>query len=264
MSALRARKPDSQQSKAGKVLAIASGKGGVGKTWLSLNLAYALAGLGRRVLLIDADFGLANIDVQIGLNARYDLGHVLDGVVSCKGALNHYGPGRFDVLPGRSGCTRVASLDPAALMELLEAFTSIAQGYDHVLVDLGAGIDRRMRQIAAWADTLLVLLTDEPTSLTDAYAVLKLHLADSRAKDARLVINLASSETNARQTATALQRACKHFLSVTPPCAGMVRRSNHVPDSIRRQALSGIMHPNSPASIDIGMLAAGLYAECPL
>ncbi len=248
-----------QRSAAGKIMAVASGKGGVGKTWLAITLSHALALAGRKVLLIDADFGLANIDIQIGLNPRYDLGHVLDQTVDCMAAINRYESGGFDILPGRSGCTRIAGLSQDGLTALLMEFEGVAASYDHVIVDLGAGIDRHVRQIAAWSDTLLVLLTDEPTSLTDAYAVLKLHAADSGAKDSRVLVNLASSETAARHTAMALQRACQQFLGFTPPWSGTVRRSPGIPESIRRQALSNNRHPTSPATQDVQTLAAGLY-----
>lgn len=260
--------PAATPGPAGHFIAVASGKGGVGKTWLSVTLAHALARRGRRVLVFDGDLGLANVDVQLGLTPAHDLGAVLSGRATLAQAATPVPDGGFAVLAGRSGSGALAALDPAALEGVLASLRALAGGYDAVVMDLGAGLDRATRRMAAWADTLLVIATEEPTSLTDAYATLKLHAADRGGPtgsgggggDARVVVNQASSAAAGERTHATLARACERFLRrVPPPLAGVVRRDDRgVRDAIRRQALLLQRHPASPAGADVERIAATL------
>ncbi len=241
-------------------IAVASGKGGVGKTWFSITLAHALAQAGGRVLLADGDFGLANIDIQLGLNPAQDLAGVLSGRVQMAQATTYFPTGGFHILPGRSGSGSLATLPPATLDWLLESLA--AQDFPTLLVDLGAGLDAANRTLAAWADTLFVVATDEPTSLTDAYAVLKLHAADcaaiGRVPDARVVVNQAATAASGERTFATLARACTQFLGQAPLLAGVVRRDDRVRDAIRRQTPLLTRHPGCPAALDVCRIAAGV------
>lgn len=242
-----------------RTLAVASGKGGVGKTWFSITLAHALARRGERVLLVDADLGLANIDVQLGLTPAHDLGGVVSGRVGLAAAICA-GPDGMSILAGSSGSGALSLLDPAALDRLLSGLTAVSPGYDRIVLDLGAGLDRSVRRMSAWADTVLVLVTEEPTSLTDAYATLKLHRADRPGGDARIVVNQVSTGVAAERTYVTLSRACSAFLGYAPPLAGTIRRDPRVQDAIRRQAPLLTRHPNTPAGLDVEGIAAGLLA----
>jgi flagellar biosynthesis protein FlhG len=241
----------------GRIIAVASGKGGVGKTWLSITLSQALAQAGRRVLLVDADLGLANVDVQLGLDPRQDLVGVLAGrLTAVEAALRH--PAGFDILPGRSGSGMLAALDEANLTRLVAALQAARAEWEEVVLDLGAGLDRPVRRLAAAADLLLVVATEEPTSLTDAYAVLKLHRQDRPGGDARLVVNQATDRAAGERTWRALDRACTSFLGSGLALAGILRRDPRVPEAIRRQTPLLTRHPTAPVAADVGALAAQL------
>ena len=243
-----------------RIVAAASGKGGVGKTWFAITLAHALARAGRRVLLFDGDLGLANIDIQLGLMPAHDIASVVAGKRRLADAVVHH-PAGFDILAGRSGSGALASLDDTALEAVLAALRTAAAAYDHVVLDLGAGIERTTRRLSCFADLLLVLATEEPTSLTDAYAVLKLHHADrneAHPSEARIVVNQASTPAAGERTYATLARACAAFLGHTPPLAGIIRRDDHVRDAIRRQTPLLQRHPNAPAAADVERLAAAL------
>lgn len=241
-----------------RFIAIGSGKGGVGKTWFAITLAHALARLGRRVLLFDADFGLANVDIQLGLAPRHDLGHVLAGSATFDRAITFHEPGGFDVLAGRSGSGALSAMTPATLERVLALLGVHGAQYDHVLLDLGAGLEGGVRQAAAWADALLVLATDEPTSMTDAYATLKLHASDRPDGDVRLVVNQAASSLAADRTAAVLKRVCTSFLGQAPTFLGGIRRDPRVPMAIRHQALLLTRHPSTNAALDVERIAATL------
>jgi flagellar biosynthesis protein FlhG len=245
----------------GRIIAVASGKGGVGKTWFAITLAHALARSGQRVLLFDADLGLANVDIQLGLVPARDLGAVIAGQATLQEVVLHHAGGGFDILPGRSGSGALSGLEPIALQRMLGALREAAARYDMVLLDLGAGLDRAVRHLAAFADTLLVLATEEPTSLTDAYAVLKLYGTDRADGDARVVVNQAGTHAAGERTYATLARACGTFLGQTPPLLGVVRRDERVRDAIRRQTPLLARHPNCPAAADVEAIAEALQAR---
>ena len=244
-------------ARAPRLLAIASGKGGVGKTWLAATLSRALVQAGRSVLLFDGDLGLANVDIQLGLVPQYDLSGLLAGRRSLADSASFYAPGGFAVLAGRSGSGALSNVDPAALDRVLAALAA-ERSVSDIVLDLGAGLDRAVRRMAARADTLLVVATEEPTSLTDAYAVLKLAAADRPGGDVRVVINQASTPAAGERTYATLARASAHFLGRKPPLAGIIRKDDKVRDAIRRQVLLQVRHPICPAALDVERLAAGL------
>jgi flagellar biosynthesis protein FlhG len=235
-----------------RLIALASGKGGVGKTCLAIGLTQALAEAGGRVALVDGDLGLANVDVQLGLDPRHDLGDVLTGRCGAEAAMLHH-PAGFAVLPGRSGSTALATLDRAGAGELISLLRGLPMEW--VVLDLGAGIGAAQRGLAAMADELIVVATEEPTSITDAYAVLKLHRRDAPGGRAGLLVNMAAQPGRVH---AALDAACRGFLGQGLTLLGAVRRDPRIPAAIRAQAPLLTRHPNTPAAEDLRRIAGQL------
>jgi flagellar biosynthesis protein FlhG len=241
------------------VVAVASGKGGVGKTWLSISLAQALAKLGQRVLLFDGDLGLANIDVQLGIQPGMDLGTALERHLPLSRAVINYPSGGFDLIAGRSGSGSLASMPINRLQALAQGLRAVGDSYGRVVVDLGAGIERPVRYLAGRAGFCLVVTTDEPTALTDAYALIKMVTLDAQEqnKDTPLgvVVNMAASREIGQRTYETLAKACDRFLKRRVPLLGVIRRDPKVRDAISTQTPLLVRHPSSPAALDIEALA---------
>ncbi len=242
----------------GNAIAVSSGKGGVGKTWFAITLAQALANAGERVLLFDGDLGLANVDIQIGLAPKHDLGGVISQRLTMKDAVTRYPSGGFDIIAGQSGTGSLASLPAKRLIGLRDQLHALATGYDHVIIDIGAGIDRTARIMSATAGTCLVLTSDDPTSLTDAYAFIKVMTADHPDMNVQIVVNMTASEHLGERTFMTLRKACEAFLKLSPPLAGIIRRDPWVQDSIRNQTALLTRHPNCDAAADVEAIAARL------
>lgn len=243
--------------RAKNVLAVASGKGGVGKTWFSITLAHALAASGRRVLLFDGDLGLANVDIQLGLAPEHDLGQVIDGRIDLRAAVTRAEAG-FDIIAGRSGSGSLAVLAADKLAALRDRLYTLAAGYDHVIVDLGAGVDAVVRAFATTAGALYVVTTDEPTAITDAYALIKVVQAVRRETDFALVVNMAEDARHGRATYETIRRSAVQFLKLEPRLAGIVRRDGRVKDSIRYQTPILTRSPNAEAADDVGRIARAI------
>ena len=241
------------------MIAIASGKGGVGKTWFAITLCHALAKRGKHVLLFDGDLGLANVDIQLGLTPDRDLGAVIDGTSTLPGAILQYKEGGFDILAGRSGSGNLASLATQKLSELRNDLIALARTYDFVLVDLGAGVDRSVRQMAGPAAMTYVVVTDEPTSLTDAYAFIKLARAANPGAEMRVIVNMAANAADGQKTYDTIRKACETFLHYSPPLAGIVRRDPKVRDAIRAQTPLLIRSPASDAAMDVMTIASHFF-----
>jgi flagellar biosynthesis protein FlhG len=240
-----------------RIVAVASGKGGVGKTWLAISLSHALARQGPRVLLFDGDLGLANVDVQLGLGSGPDLASVLSGRCPIHQAVRPV-DGGFDVLPGRSGSGQLGLIGAPLFAHLLTDLAALTERYDLTLLDLPAGIDHAVRRLLRAATTRLVVTTDEPTALTDAYALIKLSQKDGSAAGLELVINLADSHEAGQETHAGLQRVCAQFLQLHPPLAGVLRRDPRVAEAIRHQTPFLFRHPRSPTARDVEALARHL------
>lgn len=249
---------DAASVSAPNIIAVASGKGGVGKTWFAISLTHALAKAGKRSLLFDGDLGLANVDVQLGLDPAYDLARVLTGQVPMTRAVQTVEDQGFAVISGRSGSGGLSSMSQRQVSNLGTALTELAPSYDQVVLDLAAGIDGTVRTLAMHAGVGIVVVNDEPTTLTDAYAFIKVTKQRRPEADLRIVVNQANSHREGERTYAALRKACESFLKVRVPLVGVIRRDAWVSEAIRRQSPLLARHPNAPAAQDVEAIAARL------
>ncbi|AUG51979.1 MinD/ParA family protein [Thalassospira marina] len=256
-------KTDATPKQAGRpkgrnVIAIASGKGGVGKTWFAISLCHALALHELKALLFDGDLGLANIDIQLGLMPKHDLGSVISGRLALRDAITEFEDGGFDIVAGRSGSGTLANLSTARLQALSDDLLQTGKSYDKVLIDLGAGVDQGVRQMTSLANTVIVLTNGDPTALTDAYAFIKVtHMARPKT-DIRVVVNLAKDKKEGEAIYGKLLKACEGFLKISPPLLGVIRADSKVSECIRNQTPLLTRHPNSNAAQDIEAIATRL------
>jgi flagellar biosynthesis protein FlhG len=237
-----------------RVVAVASGKGGVGKTSVTANLAVALARAGQRVCVLDADLGLANLDVVYGLTPRESMLHVLRGDRRLADVIVE-GPAGVRVIPAASGVAELTALDARARTALLDAVEDLDGSLDVLLVDTAAGISSNVLYFAAAATEVLVVITPEPTSLTDAYALIKV-LATRHAVDEFLVlVNMARGAADATATFGRLARAAERFLHVGLEYQGYVPYDDAVGRAVRAQQPVVLGAPGTPASLAIAGLA---------
>ena len=236
------------------MIAVASGKGGVGKTWFAITLAHALAKKGRKTLLFDGDLGLANVDIQLGLMPKHDLGAVVSGRLPLNQAATTYEDGDFDIIAGRSGSGNLASISANRLHTLGDDLLLLSAAYDNLILDLGAGVERTVRNLANEVNTVLVITTDEPTALTDAYAFIKLTHMERPNLDIRVVVNMANSTTEGERTYNTIRKACEGFLKFSPPLAGVIRRDTKVRETIRNQTSILVRFPKTEAATDVGAI----------
>ena len=230
-----------------RVMAIASGKGGVGKTNIVAGLAMSLAQLGQRVVVLDADFGLANLDILLGLTPIYTLEHVLRGEKLMEEILLD-GPFGIKIIPASSGIQELTRLDAAAELRLVQGLQRISQANDWLLIDTAAGIHDSVIKLLMAAQEVLLVTTPEPTALVDVYAMVKVvHLRDPN-KPLWLLVNNAQGEEEAEETIEQLQAATKRFLNRELRVLGMVPSDPFILQSVRQQRGVVDLFPQSPAA----------------
>jgi flagellar biosynthesis protein FlhG len=247
-----------------QVIAVTGGKGGVGKTCVAVNLAAALAARERRVLLLDGDLGLANADVQLGLTPRHTLEHVLDGRCTLEEAVIDT-PAGFRLIPAASGVTRLAELSTAEHLGLVQAFSHLTLGLDVLIIDTAAGIADGVRQFCQAAQHVLVVVNDEPASLTDAYALIKvLHRAHGMDRF-HILANRSVATGGGEMLFRKLERVTSRFLDVVVEYAGEIPEDSFVRSAVRLQRCVLDAYPSSAAARAFARLAqrAGRWTAPP-
>ena len=239
---------DNHRREAGlKVLSVTSGKGGVGKTNIVANLAYALTERGLRVLVLDADLGLGNIDVLLGLNPLYTLHDVLRGDATLKEVLIS-GPGGMHILPAPSGQVELTNLSEADRLRFLSAIDDLEEEVDVFLIDTGAGIASNVCFFNMAAQEVYVVTNPEPTSLTDAYALIKVMSREYGEKSFKLIVNEVSGEREAVSIFSHLTAVCDRFLNIRLELAGFVPVDAKLTRAVRDQQLVAERYPEAISS----------------
>ncbi|MEY2341090.1 MinD/ParA family protein [Acidithiobacillus sp. IBUN Pt1247-S3] len=235
------------QEGAARVLAIASGKGGVGKTNLAVNLALAFAARKKRTILFDADLGLGNVDVLLGLSPRYHLAHVLAGEKTLAEIILP-GPKGIEVLPAASGIADMANLDARQQSGLLDVLAGLERSYDYLILDLAAGIGQDVLRFSRAADHVLVVVTNEPASITDAYAFMKVMRRDYGLQNFWVVPNMVRDTTEGDKLFSRLAAVARQYLEINLRHAGTIPMDHYLRSAVRTQQPLLQRFPDSAAA----------------
>ena len=243
-----------------RTITVTSGKGGVGKTNMVANLAIALSKAGKEVLVFDADLGLSNIDVLLDLAPKYNIEHVLNGEKGLEDVIIE-GPCGIKILPASSGVQEMTELDELQRMRLVEAFDAYDANMDYLIIDTGAGISSNVAFFCIASQEIIVVTSAEPTSLTDAYALIKVLFTRYQEKDFKILVNSAKGPADALEVFRRLSLAAEKFLNISLDYLGYIPRDESVSKAVRAQKAFIDVYPGSIASTQINEIAAKLSSE---
>ncbi|KJU83263.1 flagellar number regulator FleN [Candidatus Magnetobacterium bavaricum] len=243
-----------------RTIAVASGKGGVGKTNVVANLAIALQKAGRKVLILDADLGLSNIDVLLHLAPKYNIQHVLDGEMKLKDIVIE-GPYGIKILPAASGVQEMTDLDEFQRLRLLEEFESLEEDIDVLLIDTAAGIGKNVAFFCIAAQDIIIVTSPQPTAITDAYALIKVLYTGYQEKSLNVLVNSAHDETEAKDVFTRLLNTVEKFLHISLDYLGFIPFDDAVTKSGMKQTAFVVAYPDSKASKKVAELAAKILTR---
>jgi len=237
-----------------QVIAVTGGKGGVGKSNVSVNMSIALAELGRRVVVLDADLGLANIDILLGIHSKNNISNVLSGEITLQEVLVN-GPGGIRIIPAASGTQAMATLEPVEHAGLIRAFSSISEQLDILVVDTAAGIGDAVVSFVKASQEVLIVVTDEPTSITDAYALIKLLNRDHGLFRFRVLANMVKGSQEGHNLFAKMTKVTDRFLDVALQYVGCIPFDDSVKRAVQRQRAVVEAYPRSKAALAFKSLA---------
>lgn len=246
-----------QELKQTRVIVVTSGKGGVGKSTLSLNIALSICSMGKKVVLMDADLGMANIDIMLGLVPEYNLYHMMLDRKSLKDIIVS-GPDGLSIIPGGSGISELANLKEDQLRRILVELGKLDGDYDYMIIDTGAGISNNVISFVMASNDVIVITTPEPTSLTDAYGIVKIAARDSFKGNMYLVVNRVTNDTEGVLVGEKLRIVIKKFLDMDIKVLGFIANEPLIEEGIRRQEAFIKAFPKSMAAADITRISRNL------
>jgi len=241
---------DIAERKTIRTIAVASGKGGVGKTNITANLAIGLSRMNNRVLVLDADLGLSNIDVILNLANKYNINHLFKGEKQLKDLIVE-GPGGIQVLPASSGIQELTELDEFQRLRLIEEFESYDDGIDYLLIDTSSGISSNVAFFCMAAQEIVIVTSAEPTAMTDAYALMKVLFTKYQEKNFKVLVNSVKNEKEGTDVFRRLSTAAERFLSISLDYIGFIPLDSSVPKAVRQQRAFLDLYPDCEASKSI-------------
>lgn len=242
------------QPKPVRVIAVASGKGGVGKTNVSTNLGMAMAGMGKQVMLFDADLGLGNVDVMLGVHPVHNLSHVISGERALEEVIIE-GPAGLQIVPAASGIKRMAELSPEEHIGLVRAFSELNNNLDVLIIDTAAGIADSVISLTRAAQEVLIVVCDEPASITDAYALMKVLNQEHGINKFHVLVNMVHSVQQGRELFAKMLKVTDKFLDVTLNFMGTVPYDDYLRKAIQRQRAVYDAYPRSRSALAFKKLA---------
>jgi flagellar biosynthesis protein FlhG len=243
-----------------RVLAIGSGKGGVGKTTLSINLAVTLQKMGYKVVVMDADIGMANIEILLNMKCRYNLSNVLKGECQLTDILAD-GPMGIKIIPGSSGVVAFTDLNPLQFNRILSGFIELEEVCDYLIVDTGAGISELVLKFLESADDIILVTTPEPHAMLDTFAITKVLYSRNKLISPKLVFNKCESEIEAKKSTNKFIYAVSEFLSKRPESLGWIFDDKRVSKSLKSREIISLSHPGIEFSKQIENIAHALTGK---
>jgi flagellar biosynthesis protein FlhG len=260
---VRMNKPKPGRPPHTRVIAVTSGKGGVGKTNIVANLGYAFTRLGKKVLILDADLGLGNLDVLLGLAPKYNLSHVIMGQKSINEIIVE-GPGNMLILPASSGIQELTQLTQEQKVQILSELDQVIDTVDIFFIDTAAGISSNVMDFNVTAHEIIVVVSPEPTAITDAYALMKVLSVKYAEKCCKVIVNLAGTSQQGKEVFRQLNMVTERFLDMTIDYLGSVLFDANITQGVKRQKLVSELYPDTQASRCFTGLARKISTSSPI
>ncbi len=243
-----------------RAIAVTSGKGGVGKTNIVVNVAYLLSSIGKKVIVFDADLGLANVDILLGLKSKYSLLDTIKNGKKMSEIMVKFND-NFKIIPAGSGIEEIANINEPIFAKIRDELGDVIKDTDILLIDTGAGISRKVTYFLKSVDEIVVVVTPEPTSIADAYAMIKIMVKNYKKENIKIFVNMAKNESEANAIFNNLNKICKNFLNKEFKSIGFAFIDKNLTLSVKRQTIMAQTNPNSSFTISMKKFVNNLFKE---
>ncbi len=243
-----------------RAIAVTSGKGGVGKTNIVVNVAYLLSSIGKKVIVFDADLGLANVDILLGLKSKYSLLDTIKNGKKMSEIMVKFND-NFKIIPAGSGIEEIANINEPIFAKIRDELGDVIKDTDILLIDTGAGISRKVTYFLKSVDEIVVVVTPEPTSIADAYAMIKIMVKNYKKENIKIFVNMAKNESEANAIFNNLNKICKNFLNKEFKSIGFALIDKNLTLSVKRQTIMAQTNPNSSFTISMKKFVNNLFKE---
>ncbi len=243
-----------------RAIAVTSGKGGVGKTNIVVNVAYLLSSIGKKVVVFDADLGLANVDILLGLKSKYSLLDIVKNGKKMSEIMVKVND-NFKIIPAGSGIEEIANINEPVFLKIKDELSEVIKDTDILLIDTGAGISKKVTYFLKSVDEIVVVVTPEPTSIADAYAMIKIMVTNYKKDNIKIFVNMAKNSAEAENIFNNLNKICKKFLKKEFRSIGFALNDKNLPLSVKQQKIIAKTIPNSNFTISMKKFVNNLFKE---